>query len=62
MTMRLAVSYLAVFVVTGSIVSQVLAWLSWFSPLVLFFVALVAALAAAHFAVVRPRRRTKGSV
>ena len=59
MSLRFAVSYLATVLVTGSIVSQVLAWLSWFSPFVLFIFASVVGLTVAHVFVVRPQRRTR---
>jgi hypothetical protein len=58
MSFRFVLKYLVVLVVGGSITSQVLAWLTWFSPLALFLVALGAGLVAAHLVVVRPRQRT----
>jgi len=59
MTLGLVVRYLLVLVMTASIVSQVLVWLSWFSPLLLFTVALIAGMAVAHISVAGPHRNAK---
>jgi hypothetical protein len=57
--MRLVIRYLVVVVVTASIVSQVLVWLSWFSPLLLFTVALITGSAVAHVSVIGRHRSSK---
>ena len=59
MTLGLVLRHLLVLVVTASIVSQVLVWLSWFSPLLLFTVALIAGMTVAHATVSGPHRDAK---
>jgi multisubunit Na+/H+ antiporter MnhE subunit len=58
-TLGLVIRYLLVLVVTASIASQVLVWLSWFSPLLLFTVALIVGMTVAHISVVRRHRNAK---
>lgn len=59
MTWGRAIRYLLVVVVTASIVSQVLVWLSWFSPALLFTVALITGLAVAHVSVIGRNRNSR---
>ncbi|MBF4632745.1 hypothetical protein ITJ42_16110 [Clavibacter michiganensis subsp. phaseoli] len=61
MSLGLAVRYLAALIVAGAITSQILVWLSWFDPLILFMVSLAAGLVTAQLMVVNPHHRAKRS-